>query len=43
MQGGNYLMQDKEGKSYVISTKSGAEQITIMTKKELIYNGTAVK
>lgn len=43
MQGGNYLMRDDEGKSYIISAKSGAEQITIMTEKEIVYNGTVAK
>ncbi len=43
MQGGNYLMRDDEGKSYIISAKSGSEQITIMTDKEIVYNGTAAK
>ena len=40
---GNYLMRDDEGKSYIISAKSGSEQITIMTDKEIVYNGTAAK
>lgn len=43
MQAGNYLMRDAEGKSYIISAKSGAEQITIMTDKEIVYNGKAAK
>ncbi len=43
MQGGSYLMRDKDGKNYVIVAKEGAEQLTIMTDTELVYNGTGIK
>ena len=43
MQGGNYLMKDSDGKVYVITAKQGSEQLTIMTDKEIVYNGTAGK
>lgn len=38
MQGGNYLMKDNAGKVYIISNKAGAEQLTIMDNKKIIYN-----
>lgn len=43
MNGDNYLMQDKDGKSYVINAKAGAEELVIMDDKGFIYNGKGVK
>lgn len=39
MQGGNYLMKGDDGKVYVINSKAGAEQLTIMDNKNIVYNG----
>ncbi len=39
MQGGNYLMKSDDGKVYVINSKAGAEQLTIMDNKNIVYNG----
>lgn len=41
MQGKNYLMKAKDGKVYIITAQKGAEQITIMTDTEILYNGKA--
>lgn len=43
MKNGGYLMKASDGKIYVINTKAGAESITIMNNKEIIYNGGAGK
>jgi len=41
MQGGNYLMKADDGKVYIITAKENAQQLTIMTDKEILYNGKA--
>lgn len=43
MQGGNYLMKADDGKVYIITVKENAQQLTIMTDKEILYNGKAGK
>ncbi len=43
MKDGGYLMKTDDGTIYVISTKAGAENITIMNDKGIVYNGNAVK
>ena len=43
MQGGNYLMKANDGKIYIITDKADSEQLTIMTDKEILYNGQAAK
>ena len=43
MQGGNYLMKGNDGKVYIIKAKDGAEQLTIMTDKSIVYNGQGSK
>lgn len=43
MQGGNYLMKADDGKVYVITNKENAQQLTIMTDKEILYNGKGGK
>ena len=43
MQGGNYLMKADDGKVYIITAKENAQQLTIMTDKEILYNGKAGK
>ena len=35
MQKENYLMQDKDGNTYVIKTTPGSEEVTIMDKKKI--------
>lgn len=40
---GNYLMKADDGKMYIINTQNGTGQFTIMTDKEFIYNGEALK
>lgn len=43
MKDGGYLMKTDDGTIYVINTKAGAENITIMNDKGIVYNGNAVK
>lgn len=43
LQGSNYLMKADDGKVYIISAKAGSEQLTIMTEKEIVYNGKSAK
>ena len=43
MKDGGYLMKTDDGTIYIINTKAGAENITIMNNKGIIYNGDAVK
>ena len=43
MKDGGYLMKTDDGTVYVINTKAGAEKITIMNDKGIVYNGDAVK
>lgn len=43
MKDGGYLMKIDDGTIYVINTKAGAENITIMNDKGIVYNGNAVK
>ena len=43
MQGGNYLMKGNDDKMYIIKAKDGAEQLTIMSKKAIEYNGKGIK
>ena len=43
MKDGGYLMKTDDGTIYVINTKAGAENITIMNGKGIVYNGNAVK
>lgn len=43
MQGGNYLMKGNDDKMYIIKAKDGSNQITIMSKKAIEYNGIGIK
>lgn len=43
MKDGGYLMKTDDGTIYVINTKAGAENITTMNDKGIVYNGNAVK
>ena len=43
MKDGGYLMKTDDGTVYIINTKAGAESVTIMNDKGIVYNGNAVK
>ena len=43
MQGGNYLMKGNDDKVYVINKEKGADKLTIMDKKNIVYSGSSNK
>ena len=43
MKDGGYLMKTDDGTVYIINAKAGAENVTIMNDKGIVYNGKAVK
>ena len=43
MKDGGYLMKTDDGTVYIINAKAGAENVTIMNDKGIVYNGNAVK
>lgn len=43
MKDGGYLMKTDDGTIYIINAKAGAENVTIMNDKGIVYNGNAVK
>ena len=43
MKDGGYLMKTDDGTVYIINAKAGAENVTIMNDKGIVYNGNAMK